>query len=189
MRQTAVINWLHDEIVTFLSNSSLVSLSSPGDHVDLVDERDDNPYPFVGIQKIGSNDNNAGIGNGQVFVDSLSYDSTDTLVSITYRRDVTFRVNVIPVTNNDAKLRDDLADDLDDHFARLARNGPLASDMDDLRVEEATPQGRPDEFVYGDGIPIEIDYSRYQTDNDPLVADTVNVDIDVRDADAVSGSL
>lgn len=181
MRESDVIEWLISESTTFLSNSSLVSLSTPAGHVDVAEAGDPPVYPFIGIQKIASTSDSAGIGSGELYVDDLSYTNDGVLESITYRRDVTLRVEVIPVTDEDPKLRDDLTTDLTDFYSKKVRKDTLHSDMEGLKIEEATPQGRADDFVRADGIPIEIDYERYLVDNDPDVADTVNVDIDVGD--------
>lgn len=183
MRESTVINWLNDEISTFLSNSSLVSLSTPDEHVGLAQERDSNSqvYPFVGIQQIASRPHSAGIGSGELSVDFHSYDSNDLLTAIDYRRDVTLRLSVIPTTDNDAQLRDDLGEDLTDHLALVARKKDHPTDIDGMHVEEATSQNQSEDFVWADGIPVEIEYERYITDNDPAVAETVNIDIDVTD--------
>lgn len=191
MRESAVINWLDSEIATFLSNSSLVSLTTPGDHVGLAKERDNDAgvYPFIGIQQIATRPHSAGIGNGELAVDSFTYDVNGVLQSIDYRRDITLRLSVIPVTDGNAKLRDDLSEDLTDHLALVARQEDHPSDIDGMHVEEATPQDRSNDFVWADGIPLEIEYERYIIDSNPDVAETVNIDIDVKDADATSTSF
>ena len=189
MKRTDVIDWVDGEITTVLSNTTLLSLSSPDDHASLIEQRQPPTYPFVGIQPISSRTETGGIGNGNAVVDSLSFDANDVLQSITYRRDETLRLELVVVTDDDAKLRDGLETELEDHFAVLARkdddiDDTLADDMDDLRLDgEATPGGRPSDFVYGTGIPIEIDYNRFITDSDVTAAETVNLDIDVGDSD------
>lgn len=183
MRQSDVVEWLHDEIESFLSNSTLVSPSTPAEHVGLAEKRDERTYPFVGIQKIASTSETGGIGSGEIRVDEVTYDSNGVVQSITYRRDVTLRVEVLPTTDGDRHLRDNLLDDLADHFTVLARNGDVPEDIEPPSVEEATPQGRPDDFVYTDGLPMEIEYARYHTDDSVTAAEEVNVDVDAGDGD------
>jgi len=179
MKESEVVNWLYTETVDVLDTSSLLSLSSPNDHVGLAEKGEDTIYPYVGIQEIANRPQSTGVGSGEVFVDETVYDSQDVLQSITYRRDVIKRVQLIPTTDGDAQLRDDLGGELADHFSVITRQGNLPTDIEALTVEEGTPQDRTDDFVRAHGVPMEITYSRYITNNDPAVADTVNVDIDV----------
>lgn len=183
MRQSAVTTWLLDEIETFLTNTSLVSPSTPSNHVDEAQAHDEQTYPFVGVQKIATNPQSAGIGNGELQVDSVNYGNNGNVQSIDYVRDVELRVEVIPTTDDDSALRDDLAEDLASRFALLARTDGYPSDIDSITVGEATPSGRPDEFVRGDGVPLEIDYERHLTDDTVTAAETVNIDVDVGDYD------
>lgn len=166
MKESDVVNWLLNEIETYLTNTTLVSLSTPSKHTDVAETGDPPVYPFVGVQKIASRSQSAGIGSGELHVDSFNM-TGNTVDSIDYRRDVTFRVEVIPVTDDDAQLRDDLVDELANRFALIARRQSFPFDMEDLAVEESSPQGRPDAFVRGEGVPVEIDYSRYFTDAVP----------------------
>jgi len=186
MRESDVIEWLIDESVAFLDTTSLVSVSTPSNHADEAQFHDGHVYPFVAVQQIGSTSESAGIGKGELFVDSLSYDTNDVLQSITYRRDVSLRVNVVPVTDEDPKLRDDLATDLTDHLSLVAEKNDHPDDIDDISVGEATPQDRPDDLVAADGIPLDVEDSRYVTDDDPDVAETVNVDVEVGDTSPAS---
>jgi hypothetical protein len=182
MRQSAVIEWLHDEISDFLGGSTLVSLSNPDNHVSLAEQRDDQVYPFVAIQKIASNPESAGVGSGNLYVDELSY-KAGALDAVTYGRDFDFRVEVIPLTDGDAKLRDDLTEDLGDHLSIVARTGAHPNEMGPIDVGEATPDERTDDFVRGDGISLGIEYSRYATDDDPDVAESVELTVSVGDYD------
>lgn len=182
MRESAVLTWVMDECVDVLTNTSLVSLSTPGDHVDIAEPGMDHPYPFVGVQKIASTPQSAGIGSGDVFVDAVNDTDNDGYVDeIVKRRDIILRVSVIPVTDNDAKLRDDLSEDLADHFAVLGREGTGKSDIGEITSGGASPQGRTDELIRSDGVPLEIPYSRYIVDDSVVAAETVNVDVDVTD--------
>lgn len=182
MRTSAVIQWLLDECEAVLQQSNRVSLSTPANHVDVAEPSLDHPYPFVGIQPIADNSMSAGIGNGDLFVDSLTHDSNGVLQATTYRRDSTLRVEAIPVTDDDPKLRDELADELEDHFSLYSRTGGQPSDMDPPQLDNSTPQGRSDDFVDSTGIAMEIEYEHFITDDDPDVATSVNVEIEVGDA-------
>ncbi len=187
MRESDVINWLFDETSTFLSNSSLVSVSAPSDHVDEAQTHNGQIYPFIGVRQIASNPDTAGIGNDTLKVDSFSYGTDGVLQSITYRKDVTLRAELVPTVDENPKLRDDLSEDISDHFSLIAEKlntvkDTTPDDMEDVSVDESTTEGRSDDFVMADGIPVEIEYSRYLVDNDPPVADTVNLDINVGDS-------
>jgi len=181
MKQSAVIQWLLDESQTVLKQSNLVSLSNPSNHVDVAQPSMDHPYPFVGVQPITNNSISAGIGSGKTFVDGFEYDNNGVLQAIVYRRDSSLRVNVIPVTDNDASLRDDLAEEIADHFNLFSRTETQPTDMDPPEVDETSPQGRPDEFVRETGVTLVIEYEHTFTDSDPMVADSVNMDIEVGD--------
>lgn len=180
MRESDVIEWLRDETASFLDASTLVSVPNPKGRVDEAQFHDGHVYPFVAVQQLGTASASAGIGNGELFVDDYTY-SGGVLQSITYRRDVTLRVNLVPVTDDDPKLRDDLTTELADHYSLLTRKGGLPADVGDVSVGEATPQDRPDDRVAADGVPLTVDYSRYLVDDDPAVAESVTVDVDVSD--------
>lgn len=181
MRQTDVIEWLASEAITVLNTVSYLSLETPANHVGLAQDRDEEIYPFVGIQKISTASEDAGIGNGQLYAESASY-SNGTIDSVTYGKDSTLRVNVIPTTDGDREVRDKLVEDLEDHFLLFARDErSVPDDMEEPTVEEPTPQGRPEEFVYADGVPIEIEYTRYIENSDVTAAETVTLDIDTED--------
>jgi len=181
MRTSAVIQWLLDECEAVLQQSNRVSLSTPANHVDVAEPSLDHPYPFVGIQPIADNSMSAGIGNGDLFVDSLTHDSNGVLQATTYRRDSTLRVEAIPVTDDDPKLRDELADELEDHFSLYSRKGGQPADMDPPELDNSTPQGRSSDFVDSTGIAMGIEYEHFITDTDPDVAESVNVEIEVGD--------
>jgi len=181
VNESDVIQWLLDECETVLTQSNYVSLSTPVNHVDVAEPSMDHPYPFVGIQPIATNQTSAGIGNGNLFVDSLNYGSDGILDSITYRRESTLRVETIPVTDDDPKLRDDLGTELTDYFNLYTRTRGQPSDMDPPQIDESTPQGRSDDFIDSDGIAMEITYEHFITDTDPDVAESVNVELQVGD--------
>lgn len=183
MRQSAVIEWLHDEISTFLSGSPLVSLTTPDNHVALAERRDEQVYPFVAIQKITTRPQTMGLGSGNVYVDELNYVS-GSLDSVTYARDLAFRVEAIPLTDGDAKLRDDMTEDLGDHLSVISRTDAYPTDIEALDVGEHSPDERTDDFVRGDGISLGIEFTRYVTDNDPQVAEEVDLTITVGDYDS-----
>lgn len=181
MKESDVINWLIEELTTTLSNSSLVSLSSPGQHVDVVNGRDPPRYPFVGLLQISNTPTARGIGNTNIVVDSLSYDVDGILDSITYRRDNELRIEMVPVTDDDAKLRDDLFTLIEDELSMLSKTGSFPDDMNTPEVDTSDTRDRSNDFIRSDGIPVTIPYSRYMIDSDPEAAETVNVDIDVGD--------
>jgi hypothetical protein len=179
MKESDVNDWLHSECVSILQSTSLLTLSTPNNHVGIAEDRDDQTYPFIGIRGISSTSQSAGIGSGDMYVDSVNY-SNGTADSVTFRREPTLRVELVPVTDNDQQLRDDLVDELVDHFSTLGRLDDYPADVEEVDVDEATVQGRPSEFVYADGVPLDVDYNRYVTKS-VAAAETVNVDIDASD--------
>lgn len=181
MNTDDVINWLYSEVTTLLADTDLASLNTPSDHVALTNQRDgddDGPYPFVGIRPLNAANTSAGIGNGSLYVDDVQ--RTDGVVdSIVYRAEPTLRVELVPVTNGDRRLRDNLVDDLTDHFSLLARTNNHPEDIETVTPDESAVQNRSDAFIYGDGLPLDVSFKRYATDNDPDVAESVNLDVDV----------
>jgi hypothetical protein len=188
MRKSAVVTWLYDEVDRFYQGSSLVSLQAPTDHVGIAEGREPPTYPFVGIQEVSGTPQTAGIGGGTLRVHERTTDANDILQSVTYVRTTQLDVRLQPVTDGDRQLRDDLTEDLASHVEMQQRTGDTPEDMDILSVGDVTPTGRPDEFVYGDGIPLSVEYDYFRTDDDPDVAETVNVDVDVADEPQNSGS-
>jgi hypothetical protein len=182
MRQSAVIEWLHDEISTFLSGSSLVSLSNPDNHVALAEQRDDQVYPFVAIQEVSSVTVKKGKGDTNVYVAGLDYTS-GVLNAVTYARDVRVRLEVIPLTDGDAKLRDDLTEDLNSHLSIQSRKKEYPTDIRSFDVGESSPNERTDDFVRGKGVELKITFTRYEVDDDPEVATEVNLTLNVGDYD------
>lgn len=183
MNQSDVTDWLLDELSSVLSTSSLVSLSTPSAHVDVADAHDEQTYPFVGVRFISGDAQSAGVGQGDLYVDHITYDDNDIVESVVRRKDITLRLSVIPVTDHAPALRDDLSDEIADHLSLVAEKGEHPEDIDDISPEEATLNGRPDEGVRGQGIPVEIEYSRYLIDDNVTAAETVNLNIDVDDGD------
>lgn len=181
MNQSDVIKWLLSECQTVLEQSNAVSLTDASNHVDVAQPSLDHPYPFVGVQPLTTNHRSAGIGNGDIFVDSLNYGNDGVLDSITYRREPSIRVETIPVTDDDPSLRDDLGDELADHFGLFSRTGGQPSDMDPPGVDDTSTEGRPDDFIDSSGVGMIIDYEHFIVDNDPLVAKEANLDIKVGD--------
>jgi hypothetical protein len=183
MRKSDVNEWLNDEVVSFYNTTSLVDLSSPDEHVGVVNRRNDDvpTYPFVGIQSINSTPKSAGMGNRNVFADTLNYDTNDVIQSIDYRKDVSYRVELIPVTNDDVLLRDDLAEELGMHISLVTRVNRYPDDIKKLDVDTTSTGGRPEDFIDSESIPLDIKYSSFITHDDVTAAETVNVDIDVTD--------
>jgi len=182
MQQSAVIEWLDYQIATVLADTSLLSLSTPTEHVGLAQRRDTQIYPFVGIRTISAQPLEGGLANGELFVDTLTKDGNGVVQSITYRRESRLRLEVDPVTDGNPKLRDELVAALVDHFTLLERRDNTPDDIT-LSVAEASPQDRADEFVRLSGLTLVIEYERFITDDGPVVADEVNLDVDVGDSD------
>jgi hypothetical protein len=61
--------------------------------------------------------------------------------------------------------------------------------MEPPDVDESTTQNREDDFVRGEGVPMDIEYSRYITDDDPDVATDVNLDIDAEAPDGATADV
>jgi hypothetical protein len=185
MRESDVKQWLIGEVSSFLDSSPLVSLANPSEHVDVADAHNDETYPFVGIQRTSSTPQTAGIGSGNARVDSVNY-ANSVAESITYRRDVLLQLNVIPVTDGNQALRDDLTNDLSDYFARIGRRNTHPEDIRNVNPRTGSPVDRASDFVRASSVVLEIPYSRYHVDDSITAAEEVNVDIDVEDPDGAS---
>jgi hypothetical protein len=183
MLRSDINEWLNDEVVLFYNFTPLVSLSSPDDHVGMANSRDEDStiYPFVGIRKVGSRPESAGLGNRKVFADTLNYDDNDVLTSIDYRREVTYNVELVTITDGNQKLRDDLSEELAAHFSLVARLEEYPDDVEKLDVDSTEPDSRTDEWVYGEAVPLDITYSSITTRTDIPAAESVNLDVDVSD--------
>lgn len=181
MRESDVKLWLINQTTTFLSNSPLVTLTTPSEHTDTAEEHDDAVYPFVGLQSLASVPQTAGLGSGDVFVESINYGSDGVVDSIDFYREVTYRGELIPTTDGDSLLRDDLSDDLSDYFARIARKGEYPTDVASFDVGDSSPSDRPDDFVRASSVGVEVTYKRLERDTDITAADTVNVDVTATD--------
>jgi len=181
MKQSELTKWLFDELTQVLMetpNTGITSLSEAADNVDIAEGSDDGPYPFIGVQPIATSPQSAGIGNYQTYVDEKTY-VNGVLDSVTLRRESRVRYNFIPTTDDNPKLRDDLKDAIVDYFAVKMRNDEFPEDLDPKVIGETTPSDRPTEFVNSNAIPFVTVYKRYITDNDPDVAEEVNLDVDV----------
>jgi len=184
MNQSDLMVWLFGELRHVLAetdNTGISIASDAEDHVDIADADIDHKYPFIGVQQIAQNPQSQGIGAGTVSVAKLRTDDNDVLTEIVYQKDVDVRVSLVPVTDNDPSLRDTLIDEIVNHFSVLARKDGYPDDVSFELVGEATPQGRPDERVRATGVPLALSYERTIVDDDPDVADTVNIDVDVTD--------
>ena len=181
MNQSELMVWLFGELRTVLAETDDTGISAESDatnNVDITEGDTEYTYPFIGVQPIAQNPQSQGIGSGTVTVDEHRTDDDGILTEIVYRKDADVRVSVVPVTDNNPQLRDTLVDAVVDHFSVLARTGGYPDDVTFQLVGEATPQGRPEDRVRGTGVPLALTYERYIVDNDPDVADTVNLDID-----------
>lgn len=189
MKQTDLITWFYDEVVTVLTDTSLVALDDVQQHVGLARERETPRYPFIGIDHDGGDPRSAGIGSDTTFVETLTFDNNDILESITYRRDTELTVELQTLTDGDKELRSELAQEIRGHFAILSRQQTYPTDVQTLRVQETRQTGRPDEFVYGNGTVFPVTYSTFVTDPDPDVAETVNLAVEAaEDRDGTNSS-
>jgi len=181
MNQKDLTQWLFGELRTVLSDTANTGLSSPTDaegHTDITEGDVDHPYPFIGVQPITQNPVSQGLGNGVVTVADIIYNS-GVASEVHYERESDVRVSLIPVTDGSVALRDNLADAVVDHFSVLSRTGEYPDDVSFRTIGESRPQGRPNERVRGVGVPLALSYDRTIVDDDPTVAETVELDIDV----------
>jgi len=181
MQQSDLTNWLFGQLQQVLIDTPNTGINSESDlngNVDIAEGDVDHPYPFIGIQTISNSPLTGGIGSGEIKVDDMTY-SGGILQSITYRKDSRIRYDLIPVTDGRPKLRDDLSDAISDHFGVLTRTDGYPDDVTPRQIGENTPQDRPDEFIRASGTPLVLEYERTIVDNDPDVAQEVNVDVDV----------
>ena len=182
------MRWLYSEIDTVLDSSTLVSFSDRDNHIGLARERGEYPYPFVAIDHDNGTPRSAGIGAGTAFVDELIFDTNDVLTEIIYRRDTVLDVTIQTLTDGDRELRDDLAQEIQGHCALVSRQDEYHTDMNRLEVGTATPNSRPDTFVYGDGTDLRVDYSTFISDPDPDAAEQINITLEsAEDADGTDG--
>ena len=186
MKRTDLIQWLHSDIVGVLDTTTLTSFDTPAQHVGLARGSDNHPYPFVGIDTADTTPDSMGIGNETLVVDSLEYDADGVLQSRTYRRETPLPVTIQVLTDGERELRSDLTDELHDHFNLTQEQGAFPADVDTIDDRGVTISGRPDEFVYGHGLRLTITYKQYITDDDPDVAEEVDLTFDV--ADDVDGT-
>jgi hypothetical protein len=188
MKHSDVMRWLYSEIDSVLDSSTLVSFSDRDDHIGLARGREEYPYPFVAIDHNDGNPRSAGIGAGTAFVDELIFDNNDVLTEIIYRRDTVLDVTIQTLTDGDRELRDDLAQEIQGHFALVSRQGEYHGDMNRLEVGTATPNSRPDTFVYGDGTDMRVDYSAFISDPDPDAAEQIDITLKAaEDTDGTDG--
>jgi len=181
MRKTDVVQWVAGECQTVINDATYVTTSTPADHVGDADDRAEYPYPFVGIRRLSSESQSQGMGNGNLAVHEIRY-TNNVADAIVYEKESTLRVDLLPTADGDRLVRDKLSEDLEDHFSLFARESQsVPDDMDPPEVEEITPQGRVDDFVYTDGISVTIDYERHIVDDSITAAEDVNIDIDVED--------
>jgi len=183
MKRTDVVTWVYDTVVDVLDSTSLVDVTTPTQHVDIAEDRDDvsnRPYPFVAIAVNGVDPQTGGIGNDTSRVATVTYDG-GVVSSVERARDKQLRCTVTVLTDGDRGLRTALTERVSDTIAVRADTERHPTDIDTVRVGEATPSGRPENYVYGDGIPLTIEYTTYITDDAVTAAETVNVDVAVSD--------
>ncbi len=198
MRKSDVVQWLATSLRDHLESSTLVSITDGAPHVDIAEDRDaveGRPYPFVGITPVSNTPHERGIGTDITQPTAVNY-SSGTVDSIDRTVTQTLRVTVTALTDGDRKLRSDLTEDIQHELGARVSTDEHPADITDIDVGEAAPSGRPSQFVYGDGIPIEIEYEYIRTDTDVIAAEEVNVDVDVGEtaddpnaADAIDESV
>jgi len=185
MNQSAVTQWLFGELRQVLADTTgtgVTDISDAQNNVDVADPSIDHPYPFIGVQAIASNPQSKGIGNGQLVTTGEQY--VDGVVDeIDHERDTELRVSLIPVTDNNVKLRDDLTDALANHFALVSKKDEHPDDLTIQQIGESSPQGRTDEFVRSSGVPLVVEYTTNVTDDNPEAAEAVDMNIDVADGE------
>jgi hypothetical protein len=183
MKQSEVIQWLFEQLQDILIGSphtDITSESEASEHVDIAESDVDHPFPFCGVQPISATPQSHGIQNQSLTVVDTEY-VNGILDSITRERETVSRLNIIPVTDNDPFLRDELATSVSDRFTVLQRTDTYPDDIVIQQVGETTPSDRPDEFVRSATVVLVLEYTRTIVDDDPAVAEGVTVDVDVSD--------
>jgi len=184
MKKSDVTEWLFGELQEILvetNNTSITSLSQASDNVDIADASEDHPYPSIVVQTLAVNPQSSGIGSGRLYVDQQTFNVNDVLQSITYRKESEVRFDLIAITDNNPKLRDNLSDQISDHFSLKIRKDEFPADISPVLVGEPSPQGRPEDFVRSSGVSLVLEYEHFITDSDPDVATEVDLDVDVSD--------
>jgi hypothetical protein len=184
MKQSEFTEWLFDELKQVLvdtSDTGITSVSEASDNVDIANGDVDHPYPFIGVQTISTNPQAAGIGTGQLRVVDEVYDTNGVLQEVTRQRESTTRMNLIPVTDGNPHLRDELSDAIVDHFTLLESKGNYPDDITFEQIGESSPEGRPEEFVRSTATTLVVSRERNLVDSNPVVAEEINVDVDVGD--------
>lgn len=179
-----VVNWLLDEAETILTQTNadgITNVSTPAEHVDQTDAHDETTYPFIGVRILAAPTNTAGIGNGNLGVDSSNY-SDGSIDSVTYYLERDARFEVIPVTDGNPQLRDQLADAVTRHFSVRSRQYPenVPTDIDSLSVGASTPTARTGEHVRESGVELGLPYTEYVTKSVPA-AESVTTTVEESD--------
>lgn len=179
MRVSALHEWIISVATDTLRNSNVVSVSTPSEHTDIANAHDGATYPFVGVVPITLTPVENGMGNESLTPTAVQTQDGDTVgVKEVLRRD--FTIEVTPVTDDDAYVRDELVDELTLTFARRVEAGNSPNDVSRLSVDETTPSDRPDSFVRGSGVTLT---GRLHTASERALptADVVSMDVDTID--------
>jgi len=183
MKQSEVIQWLFEQLQDILIGSphtDITSKSEASEHVDIAESDVDHPFPFLGVQLISATPQSNGIQNQTLPVTDAEFND-GTLQSLQRQREVITRLNIVPVTNNDAFLRDELATNVTDHFTVLQQTERYPDDIVIQQIGETTPSDRPDEFVRSATVVLVIKFTRTIVDENPDIAEGVTIDVDVSD--------
>lgn len=185
---------VYSELKTVITDNT--SVSTPKEHVGILNRDNDAVYPFLGFEILAGNRINTGI-TGDTRVDALILDASDNLDKVRYRRDYELFVDIgVLADDSDDEQKDALYTDLVDHFDSFSGE-TVGKEPSDLQsdVSEIEDQGFDDAApnspgVVGDRQTFRLEYSRFITeDTDVVPMDTVNLRVeDFDDSDVVYNS-
>ena len=149
-----LINWLISETATILDTAPRVSVSNPQSRVDIADAFDETTYPFVGIVPVSMTPLSGGLGNTEVVPTAVNTDDNEKFTGVekTLRRE--FSIEITPVTDNDAAMRDRLADTLQFGFAERADRDAIPNDISQFSVPSGSPSGRTEAFTRSNAVEV-----------------------------------
>jgi hypothetical protein len=178
---------IYDDLVTVVSNNT--GVSTPDEHVDVLQQREDARYPFVGFEVFGQPLDRG--FDGSIHVDDVVY-SSDKVDYVVYRRDTRLTVEFgVQTDDGDVHLKDQLYTAVRDHFDEYAAtDNPdgLHSDVDGIDPGGFSDESSPDESVFGDRVQYQVEYSRFWNFTGVIAMETVNVDVEDLDENVVYDS-
>lgn len=173
MRVPDLLSWILNTTTDILEASDVVSLSNPDAHVDIADAHDETTYPFVGVVPITLIPVSGGLGNETLTTVETTASGTEIQSTEMLRRE--FTLEVTPVTDDDAHLRDQLTEELTLGFASRVKHGDVPDDVE-LSVGEMTPTDRVESFVRANGVELNGELTTRTTNALPIT-DTVSWDV------------